>query len=172
MGDHRLRRLARDRDPDRGDPHSLKRPSQRPLGLRHGELDRQGQRSIHPSIAVVSGPGSGLHEPLSAIYALCAQANWRTHAFRCEPLHYAESFIRLFNAPEFLLDRYSKDQLEEGFSAMVSPIVEGRLDAAIWSDQLAWEARERLLQSMYRLFASFFAREPLKSASYMGENSP
>jgi hypothetical protein len=52
---------------------------------------------------------------------------------RCEPRQYAESFIRLFNAPEFLLDRYSKDQLEEGFWAMVSPMVEGGIGAGVWS---------------------------------------
>ncbi len=50
---------------------------------------------------------------------------------RCEPLRYAENFIRLFNAPEFLLATYSKDQLEEGFWAMMSPMVDGGIEAAV-----------------------------------------
>ena len=86
---------------------------------------------------------------------------------RFEPLSYAENFIRLFKAPEFLVDKYSKDQLEEGFFAMMSPMVQGGLDALVWSAQLSLDARERLVGSMYELFARLFAREPLDSASYM-----
>lgn len=92
---------------------------------------------------------------------------YRNLEIRCEPLHYAESFIRLFSAPEFLLDQYSKDQLEEGFWAMVSPMVDGGLDALLWSEQLSLEMRERLLHSMFELFARLFARQPLDSISYM-----
>jgi hypothetical protein len=92
---------------------------------------------------------------------------YRNIEIRSEPVHYAESFIRLFGAPEFLLNRYSKDQLEEGFFAMMSPMVQGGLDALVWSAQLSLEVRERMVCSMYELFARLFAREPLDSASYM-----
>ena len=92
---------------------------------------------------------------------------YRNIEIRCEPLFYAESFIRLFNAPEFLLDKYSKDQLEAGFWAMNSPMVDGGLDALLWSEQLSLEVRERLLHSMFELFARLFAREPINSTSYM-----
>ncbi len=86
---------------------------------------------------------------------------------RFEPLLYAEHFRRLFNAPDFLVDKYSKDQLEEGFFAMMSPMVQGGLDALVWSTQLSVNDRERVVSSMYGLFAGLFAREPLDSASYM-----
>lgn len=84
-----------------------------------------------------------------------------------EPLLYAENFIHLFNAPEFLLYQYTKEQLEEGFFAMMSPMVRGGLDALVWSAQLSLDARERVVGSMYELYARLFAREPLDSASYM-----
>ncbi len=50
---------------------------------------------------------------------------------------------------------------------MMSPMVEGGLDALVWSSQLSFDSRERLVRSMYELFLRLFARGPLGSVSYM-----
>jgi hypothetical protein len=46
-------------------------------------------------------------------------------------------------------------------------MVQGGLDALVWSVHLSLDVRERVVSSMYELFARLFAREPLDSASYM-----
>lgn len=83
-----------------------------------------------------------------------------------DPLHHAENFVQLLTTPE-MLTRYTPSQLEEGFWAMWSPLVRGGLPTVIWSKDVPWGARERVIRSMAHVFKGLFATQPLETASYM-----
>ena len=75
-------------------------------------------------------------------------------------------YRRLFEAPEFLLTRYSKEQLEQGCWAMVGHPDFGCTEI-IWKKKVPFEERAACVRSMYHLYERFFSREPLETASFM-----
>jgi hypothetical protein len=79
----------------------------------------------------------------------------------------ASFYIRLFNAPGFLLSRFSADQLEQGFWAILSEILDCSVSTIIWDTSVPFEIRERCVRSMFELFAQLFAAEPLDTSSAM-----
>jgi hypothetical protein len=75
-------------------------------------------------------------------------------------------YLRLLREPEFLLDSYSKAQLEEGFWA-VQTWMDCSVQRVIWDEELPFALREQCVRSMFDLFSLLFAMEPLDSAVYM-----
>jgi hypothetical protein len=84
-----------------------------------------------------------------------------------DPQRICDYYTRLFRNPRFLLERFSKTQLEEGFWAIQGGIYDCSVQAAIWIPELPFAAREECVRSMLNLFSDLFALEPLETAPYM-----
>ena len=52
------------------------------------------------------------------------------------PVNVCNFYTRLFRQPEFLLDSYSKAQLEQGFWAIQSPNLACSVSCIMWNDEL------------------------------------
>jgi hypothetical protein len=75
-------------------------------------------------------------------------------------------YQRLFDEPEFLLARYTKEQLEQGFWAIMGQHDFG-VTNVIWIKSIAFEERAACVRSMYHLYERLFLREPLETSSFM-----
>jgi hypothetical protein len=75
-------------------------------------------------------------------------------------------YIQLFSHPRHLLEQFSKDQLERGFSAMQS-MASFSIRTLIWNQELAFELRGQCVRSMFYLFQDFFSIEPLRYTANM-----
>jgi hypothetical protein len=84
-----------------------------------------------------------------------------------DPRRVAAYYVRLFKAPGFLLSRFSTDQLEQGFWAIQSAILDCSVANIIWDTSVPFEAREICVRSMFDFFELFFATEPLDTSSAM-----
>lgn len=84
-----------------------------------------------------------------------------------EPLRVVCDYTRLFAYPRFLLEQYSREQLEQGFTAIHGPSLEVGLASLLWERQVPFAIRENCVRSMYSLFAKLFAEDGLDSASEM-----
>jgi hypothetical protein len=76
-------------------------------------------------------------------------------------------YVQLFEGPEFLMARYSKEQLEQGFWAIISGNIECSVTEVIWEKKIPFEERAACVRSMYHLFERFFLKEPLETSSNM-----
>jgi hypothetical protein len=77
-----------------------------------------------------------------------------------------EYLIRLFRDPTFLLDKYSPEQLEQGFWFIQKPL--GFLENGLKDTNVEWQLRKECIISMGDLFERLFAVNPLAdSACYM-----
>jgi hypothetical protein len=84
-----------------------------------------------------------------------------------DPREVVEHYIRLFSRPEFLLSRFSKRQLEEGFWAIQSPNLECGVLQLMFHEDLPFSVRENCIRSMFHLFERLFAHEPLETSVQM-----
>ena len=75
-------------------------------------------------------------------------------------------YRRLFEEPQLLLTLYSKDQLEQGFWAMMANVDFG-VTEIIWNKKVPFDERAACVRSMYYLYERLFSKEPLETASYM-----
>lgn len=92
---------------------------------------------------------------------------WYAHAeITLKPRKVLGFYVRLFERPEFLLTRYSKGQLEQGFWAMISHI-ECAVAVVIWETSVPFEARGSCVRAMYHLYERFFLKQPLETSSNM-----
>jgi hypothetical protein len=93
---------------------------------------------------------------------------WYWHAeVAFDPMQVASFYIELFTGPRFLLDRFSLDQVEQGFWAIQSSNIECAVTEIIWHPQLPFEIRESCVRSMYHLYELLFADVPLETSSDM-----
>jgi len=74
-----------------------------------------------------------------------------------DPLLVAGHYIRLFTSPEFLVGRFSGEQLEQGFRAIQSCNLECSVDELIWDHRVPRDIRESCVRSMEELFGRLFA---------------
>src|SRR5215469_18008338 len=74
------------------------------------------------------------------------------------------NYVRLFREPQFLLQRFSLAQLEQGFWAIQSPTLECGARQMIWSKDTPLLVRHQCIRSMFHLFESLFAVEPLETS--------
>lgn len=99
------------------------------------------------------------------VVAAVGTDTWQPWYFRieviCEPREACEYYSRLFLKPRFLLDRFSKDQLEQGFWAIQSGAIECSVIQVIWESTLPFDTREEVVRSMFYLFRDLFFAESL-----------
>jgi len=76
-------------------------------------------------------------------------------------------YVRLFQQPEFLLSRFTKQQLENGFWAVMGDSHEWSAGNIIdWSDT-PLSSRAECIESMATLFERLFVSEPLDTSVHM-----
>jgi hypothetical protein len=75
--------------------------------------------------------------------------------------------VQMFGHPEFLLSRFTKPQLEEGFWAIQGPNLDCSVSRLIEDSDLTLSVREECIRSMADLFKRLFAREPLDTSVKM-----
>ncbi len=66
-------------------------------------------------------------------------------------------YVRLFQEPEFLVSRFTKPQLEEGFWAIMGHTIEWSTANIIYDSNLPLSARKDCIESMAVLFERLFA---------------
>ena len=76
-------------------------------------------------------------------------------------------YVRLFRRPEFLRERFSKAQLEEGFWAIQGPNLDCSAYHLIFDSDLPLSDREECVRAMFDLFKRLFAKEPLYYSAQM-----
>jgi hypothetical protein len=76
-------------------------------------------------------------------------------------------YVQLFRQPEFLLSRFTKPQLEEGFWAIQGPNLDCSVSRIIDDSDVPLSVREECIRSMADLFKRLFATEPFDSSVQM-----
>lgn len=76
-------------------------------------------------------------------------------------------YVRMFRRPEFLLTRFTKAQLEEGFWAIQGPNLNCSVSRIIDNSDLPLSLKEECIRSMTDLFKRLFAMEPLDGSVQM-----
>ena len=76
-------------------------------------------------------------------------------------------YVQLFHRPEFLVSRFTKQQLEEGFWAIMRHTVEWSTANIIDDSNLPLSSRKDCIESMAVLFERLFANEPLDNSVHM-----
>jgi hypothetical protein len=76
-------------------------------------------------------------------------------------------YVQLFRQPEFLLEQFTKAQLEEGFWAIHGPNLDCSVSRIIEDSDLPLSVRKECISSMADLFERLFAKEPFESSVQM-----
>jgi hypothetical protein len=76
-------------------------------------------------------------------------------------------YVKLFRQPEFLLTRFTKRQIEQGFWAILNHSNNCSLSEIIGDSNLPFALREEIIRSMADLFEELFASEPLDTSVFM-----
>jgi len=76
-------------------------------------------------------------------------------------------YVRLFRQPEFLLSRFTKDQLEQGFWAIMGHAHEWSAGNLIEYSDAPLAIRKECIESMAVLFERLFTDEPLDTSVHM-----
>jgi hypothetical protein len=76
-----------------------------------------------------------------------------------------QHLTQLFQEPEFLLERYTKGQLKQGFWYIGLHV--GEFQNWLWDEQIDWAIRKRYILSMPLLEQKLFARFPLDETCFM-----
>jgi hypothetical protein len=91
---------------------------------------------------------------------------WKAPDVTFAPQQVCAYYVRLFRNPEFLLERFSKPHLEQGFWAIFSGIDWG-LEKLLWETEIPFPQRKECVTAMFDLFSRFFATEPLEDSCFM-----
>jgi hypothetical protein len=81
------------------------------------------------------------------------------------PERMLQHLTQLFQEPEFLVERYTKGQLKQGFWYIGSKL--GLLHGWLWDEAIDWEQRRRCILSMASLEQKLFAQFPLDETCFM-----
>lgn len=93
---------------------------------------------------------------------------WYWHAtVEFAPLSVASFYIRLFTEPDSLLQKYSLQELEQGFWAIQSSNIECSVTEIIWMESIPFEIRESCVRAMFHLYQRLFSHEPLDTSVEM-----
>jgi hypothetical protein len=76
-------------------------------------------------------------------------------------------FIQLFNSSDVLLQKYSREELEQGFWAIQSINLKGAIPDILEDNSLKIDQKQKLIEAMYSLFERLFSKEPLETSSHM-----
>ncbi len=84
-----------------------------------------------------------------------------------DPQKICAYYVQLFRQPSFLLERFSKAQLEEGFWAIHGGALDCAVSRVIWDTDVPFAAREECVRSMTDLFRLLLADGLLRETSGM-----
>ena len=84
-----------------------------------------------------------------------------------DPLSVRDHYVRLFRDPLFLLDRFTKAQLEQGFWAAQGPNLDCSAAKLVWNKDIPLPLRAEFVGSMVPLFELLFAKESLEDSVSM-----
>jgi len=87
--------------------------------------------------------------------------------FEVDDAALVDIYAGLFTNPEFLLERYSHDQLDAGFAAMINCDNDLAVSELVWNRGVPIEKREHLISSMEHLYERFFRRESFVYSTFM-----
>jgi len=76
-------------------------------------------------------------------------------------------YVQLFRAAGFLYDRFTKQQIEQAFSAMTVRSLDCSVKQIIWNADLPFDLREECVRSMFHLFPAVFAMDRLGHTASM-----
>jgi hypothetical protein len=85
----------------------------------------------------------------------------------CQPERILGFYTGLFTKPEFLLAKFTKAELEQGFWAIPSDMLDCTVNRVIWENILPFHARELCVRSMVHLFERLFTVEHLETSAHM-----
>ena len=86
---------------------------------------------------------------------------------RYEPETIIRYYTKLFSNPHFLIYKFTEAELEQGFWAIQSDILDCSVTAQIFNSDLPRQLRIQCIQSMYTLYQKLFAIKPLYTSSNM-----
>ena len=92
---------------------------------------------------------------------------WSDIELAYQATHNCSLFERLFAAPQFLLDRFTRGQLNQGFWAAQSGNLEGSAFQIVWESTIPLDLRKACISSMFHLYDKLFAVDPLGTCSEM-----
>lgn len=84
-----------------------------------------------------------------------------------DPIDLVHWYTELFSEPAFLLERFSKEQLEQGFWAITGGPLDCSVNEVIWEGMTVFEQRAGCVRSMFHLYEKLFAIDPLETSSHM-----
>lgn len=84
----------------------------------------------------------------------------------CDDSTVFEHLLRLFRNPAFLLERYTNEQLDQGFWFIKGPCC-GFLENTLWNPDIPWSIRKELIDAMGDLYEKLFAINSLDTSSNM-----
>lgn len=117
--------------------------------------------------------GISFHEFVQFVFARSIPANpkaepWFWHVETIfDAGEIAAHYIRLFKDPQFLLARFLKAELEQGFWAIQSCNLDCAVAQLIWMQEIPLAVREQCVRSMFHLWEHLFSIEPLDTAAHM-----
>jgi hypothetical protein len=84
-----------------------------------------------------------------------------------DPIRLCNHYSQLFRNPRFLLDRFSKPQLDQAFWAVQSSTLECSARSLTWNTTLRFAEREECVRSMHFLFRELFIDQALENSVSM-----
>ncbi len=79
--------------------------------------------------------------------------------------NFAQNFTKIFNNPESLLDKFTLEQINQGFIFILGPKVLIRM--WLWNKNNNPELRQEFIFSMVNVFEKIFAKYPIQNACFM-----
>lgn len=87
---------------------------------------------------------------------------WRWEA---DAEHIIKYCIKLFRNPNFLLEKFSPEQINKGFWFILGDVE--LLQGCLWDRKIDWKLREDCIMSMVGVFEQMFIQNPIEDACYM-----
>jgi hypothetical protein len=76
-------------------------------------------------------------------------------------------YINLFKSSNYLIGKFSDEQLESGFNAILSPTLDFSIEQNLWNNKVPYLLRSNLINSMFDLFNEFFSKVWFGGVSHM-----
>jgi hypothetical protein len=87
---------------------------------------------------------------------------WEWEADATRILEYS---TRLFRNPGFLINEYTREQINQGFWFLLGAT--GQLSEYIWDKETDWRIREECVRAMADFFRRLFVENPIQESCYM-----
>src|SRR5262245_6527808 len=111
--------------------------------------------------------GISFDDFVSLIFTPSEQVNPDTPLFQIDAKKFCAYYVQLFRNPEFLLSRFTKQELEQGFWDIMGYTHDWSLGELIEYSDAPLSIRKDCIESMAVLFERLFANEPLDTSVHM-----